>query len=84
MKLLNLYLHIILKSKSPRYKNIEIISYNCDKVRASSGVEEQELEMKYMGWCGQAENNDGIIIQEYNPLASYFWAGEGKIIRNIL
>lgn len=25
---------------------------NCDKVRAESGVSEQELEIKYMGWCG--------------------------------
>lgn len=38
LKLLNLYLHIILKSKSPRYKNIEVISYNCDKVRMSNNL----------------------------------------------
>lgn len=40
--------------------------------------------MKYLGWCGQITKDDGTLRQRYNPLASYFWAGEGEIIRNIL
>jgi hypothetical protein len=35
MKLLNLYLKVIQESKSPRYRNIEIVSFNCDKVKLS-------------------------------------------------
>ena len=35
MKLLNLYLKVIQESKSPRYRNIEIVRYNCDKVKLS-------------------------------------------------
>lgn len=35
MKLLNLYLRVIQESKSPRYRNIEIIRFNCDKVKLS-------------------------------------------------
>ena len=35
MKLLNLYLKVIQESKSPRYHNIEIVSFNCDKVKLS-------------------------------------------------
>ena len=30
MKLLNLYLKVIKENKSPRYTNIEIVSFNCD------------------------------------------------------
>ena len=33
MKLLNLYLKVIQESKSPRYRNIEIVRFNCDKVK---------------------------------------------------
>ena len=35
MKLLNLYLKVIQESKSPRYRNIEIVRFNCDKVKLS-------------------------------------------------
>ena len=35
MKLLNLYLKVIQESKSPRYTNIEIVRYNCNKVKLS-------------------------------------------------
>lgn len=38
IKLLNLYLQIILNSKSPRYKNIEIVSFRCDKVRLNNSL----------------------------------------------
>ena len=46
-----------------------------------------ENKIKYLGWCGQKQfTQDGknYITQQYNPLAAYFWAGEGDIIRNIL
>ena len=35
MKLLNLYLKVIQESKSPRYTNIEIVRFNCNKVKLS-------------------------------------------------
>lgn len=35
MKLLYLYLKVIQESKSPRYRNIEIVRFNCDKVKLS-------------------------------------------------
>ena len=35
IKLLNLYLKVIQESKSPRYRNIEIVRFNCDKVKLS-------------------------------------------------
>ena len=35
MKLLNLYLKVIQESRSPRYSNIEIVRFNCDKVKLS-------------------------------------------------
>ena len=35
LKLLNLYLKVIQESRSPRYSNIEIVRFNCDKVKLS-------------------------------------------------
>lgn len=48
-------------------------------------LEEYE-DMDYLGWCDLKSSHDSEApkLQEYNALASYFWAGEGQIIKNIL
>ena len=57
----------------------------CSKLEIET-KEEKELDdiYRYLAWCPNQVDENGLEYGTFNALAAHFWSGEGEIIKHIL